>query len=104
MNHQLIKELDISENKGIHKNFYVELGKFVSRGIIEVINIEGNMIGDKTAELMIDEMLFSNHLKVLNMSKNDLKNTDSNCKLITTVTSIRGLFLHNNKIQGKGGM
>lgn len=81
---------------------------------MEFLSFEGNNMGDQSLAVMCDKICDNFTIRVLNFSKNEItdlgvgKYTDVNnctwlCKVIRKCIQLKGLFLHYNKIQGRGG-
>ena len=63
------------------------------------------MMGDRALELMALNLIHARSLRVLNLSKNDITDIGVKwiCKIIYHCNTLKGLFLHYNRILGKGG-
>jgi Ran GTPase-activating protein (RanGAP) involved in mRNA processing and transport len=103
-----IKSLDISYNPSIGLEFYQVLGEILQdpKASLEVLNLEGNRMGDKALEVVCEALSYSRTIKVLNLSKNEItdKGVPHVCKVLEHCGSLEGLFLHSNRIMGPGGL
>lgn len=103
-----VHELDFSYNKNIGPHFYENLSEILEDHtvVLKALSIEGNETGDAPLEKLSGALEYNMKLTYLNLSKCLI--TDIGAKYIAKFlpenTSLRGLFLHWNKIQGEGGM
>ena len=68
--------------------------------------LEGNNIKDKACNILCEQLLQNQALKVLNLSNNNLtdKSVMGLSNVIYNCGNLVSLFVHYNKIFGKGGM
>ena len=103
-----IKHLDMGFNPALKSDFYQVIADVIydETCSLEFISFEGNLMGDKNLRILSESIMHNARLRVLNLSKNDItdKSATNICKILDHCTSLRGLFLHMNKFQGKGGL
>lgn len=106
VNFKNLLTIDFSHNPQISQEFYEEVNSAMAQPHVSVQNLifEGNKMKDKNCIALCQTLYLSKTLKVLNLNKNEL--TDASCdllgKLIDICGSLHSLFLHYNKIMGKG--
>ena len=102
-----VKHLDVSHNPKLDESFYSKIGEIINDEYctLEFVSFEGNQMGDKNLNIFSRLILDSIRLKVLNFSKNVLtdKSAENICAILRHCVTLRGLFLHYNKIRGPGG-
>lgn len=118
INKVVLKHLDFSRNPQLKSDFYEELSEYLGEPstVLEFLSLEANFIGDKIALQLCDRLEENFRIQVLNLSKNNLTdnaigkvdyedNTKDKgiAKVLRTCTSLKGLFLHYNRIRGPGG-
>jgi Ran GTPase-activating protein (RanGAP) involved in mRNA processing and transport len=108
MQYKNIKLLDFSSNRSIQEGFFEQLGGMFTKPDfkLEVLHLENVDINESTAKKFLKDVTENRTLKVLNLSRNNL--TDASvapiCEVLDQCQSLDSLYLHYNKIFGKGGM
>ncbi|CDW87404.1 UNKNOWN [Stylonychia lemnae] len=104
-----LQKLDVSGNSQLTVKSYSILKQFLcdNKRVISNLNFEGNLMGDECCKEICSGIVQSLHLKILNLSKNNL--TDVGAQYISEVLSFEGnlmtsLLLHWNKIRSKGAI
>jgi Ran GTPase-activating protein (RanGAP) involved in mRNA processing and transport len=107
MRYQNIITLDLSNNPQIGKQFYDVLGEMFldSSFRLENLILEGNNMKDKGALALLDKVVASQTIKVINLSNNKLsdKSVPAICQMIYHCSTLNSLFIHYNLILAKGG-
>lgn len=72
---------------------------------LEVLQLENIEMTENVADKFLKDVADSRTIKVLNLSKNNLSDTTVGpiCEVIDQCQSLDALYLHYNKIWGKGG-
>lgn len=108
MQYKNIKLLDFSWNRNIQEGFFEELGSLLHdpEFKLEALHLENMDVSEAVAQRFLKDTTASRTLKVLNVSRNNL--TDASvaplCDVLEQCQSLTSLFLHYNKIFGKGGV
>ena len=108
MQYKNIKLLDFSWNRNIQEGFFEELGSLLHNPEfkLEALHLENMDISEGIAQRFLKDATASRTLQVLNVSRNNL--TDASvapiCDVLEQCQSLTSLFLHYNKIFGKGGI
>jgi Ran GTPase-activating protein (RanGAP) involved in mRNA processing and transport len=103
----VIKTLDLSFNNYLTKPFYEVLAEYIDDPATKLkkLVLEGNKMGDSNLEILCNTLKYNTSVTYVNFSKNEI--TDHGLKFICNMlyynNTINVLFLHWNRILGKGG-
>lgn len=99
--------MDISNNPDIKRDAYKFLGRYVLRDYrkkITELDLEGNMIGDNSLQIICEALSGDSSVKCLNLSQNNI--TDKGAQYLLEMLefniSVNALFLRWNEIKGEG--
>ncbi|CAI2364059.1 unnamed protein product [Moneuplotes crassus] len=100
-----ISNLNLSKNPNLPFETYQTISLMVEDGynILQILNLEGNKMGDKALITICDRSHYNNYLKVLNVSDNNIT-----CRAMPSVAemlkyiNITTILLRWNKIETKG--
>ena len=104
-----LRILDLSYNPGLTQKSYQILSDFLIERTsvpLQELNLEGNLMGNSNAILILDSLAYANRLTYLNLCKNDL--TDQVAPYLKTLlelnSTLLGLLVGWNKFTSKGGL
>lgn len=102
-----ILTIDLSFNPQINKPFYEQLAIYLDDPYTNLrrLILEGNKMGDTCLEILCKSLLKNTQVTYLNFSKNEITDVGLRhvCTLLSQNDKINVLFLHWNRILGKGG-
>ena len=73
--------------------------------VLRKLNIEGNKVGDDNIAKLVKSLVFGNRIYYLNVSDNEISDFGARnlAILLCECDTLRVLFLHYNRVMGRGG-
>jgi len=98
-----IKRLKLGHNPKISKLGYEKLGAMITEGRfknLEELDLQGNLMGDNAASIIIDALLAQRKLKLLDLSQNRISDRLSMriADMLVVLKSLENLFLKWNHL------